>query len=256
VTILLDRVTFSWPKEERPLMADCRLFLESGTTAAILGPNGSGKTTLLELILGWKRPGSGRVLIGGADVSGMTSLERGRSMALVPQDERIPFAYSALEYVMLGRAPHLPPLAAPGPRDRKIGLESLDRVGVASLADRPVLKLSGGELRLVLIARALAQEPRILLLDEPANHLDPSNRERVLGMLRSLRDGGITLVLSSHEPDVVSRLADTLVMMKKGGSPESGSVGEMMQPDKLAEIYGVSATIVEAAGRRVILWGS
>lgn len=186
----------------------------------------------------------------------MSAVERGRSMALVPQDERIPFAYSALEYVMLGRAPHLPPLAAPGIRDRAIGLESLERVGVASLAGRPVMKLSGGELRLVLIARALAQEPRILLLDEPANHLDPANRERVLNMLRSLRDEGITLVLSSHEPDVVSRLSDTLVMMRKGGTPESGSVDRMMRPDKLRDVYGVGAKIAEIEGRRVILWGS
>ena len=249
-------MSFSWSETDPPLIRNCTLTLQSGETAAILGPNGSGKTTLLEILLGWRRPGEGRVLIDGDDVAVMSAVKRGRSMALVPQEERIPFAYSVLEYVMLGRAPHLPPLAAPGKRDRAIGLEALERVGVASLAARPVMKLSGGERRLVLIARALAQEPRILLLDEPANHLDPANRERVLGLLRSLREGGITLILSSHEPDVVSRLADTLVMMQKGRTPVSGSVAQMMQPDRLKEIYGVTAKIARVEGRRVILWGS
>ncbi len=248
--------SFSWPGASTPLFSGCSLTIRSGSTSALLGPNGVGKTTLMEVILGWRKPAEGHVLVNGTDVGRMPPRERGKTMALVPQNEQMPFAYSALEYVMLGRAAHLPPLSAPGTRDHDIGMNALEAVGIPQLAGRSVTRLSGGELRLVLIARALAQEPSIMLLDEPTNHLDPANREKILGILNNLNAKGITLIISSHEPDLVLRLADEVVLMKAGSAPESGPVMDLMTPEKLEQVYGVSARIVDVEDRRLILWGS
>lgn len=131
----------------------------------------------------------------------------------------------------------------------------LEKVGIAHLAHRAVPRLSGGEKRMVLIARALVQEPRILLLDEPANHLDPANRERVMEILAALKSSGITLIISSHEPDMVTRLADEVVLLQAGTMPSMGGTEEMITPGRLSSLYGVDVRIVEAEGRRVILWG-
>jgi iron complex transport system ATP-binding protein len=252
---ILDNVTFFWPGAESPLFEEINLNFPNGSTACLIGPNGSGKTTMMELILGWRRATSGSIRLEGRTISSIPSRERGRMMALVPQEERLPFSYTVLEYVLLGRAPYLPPLAAPGKRDRKLALEALDRVGIAHLAHRAVPRLSGGEKRMVLISRALVQEPRILLLDEPANHLDPANRERVMDVLIKLRSSGITLIISSHEPDMVTRLADSVVFLHPGRMPLMGSTEEMIVPEKLSELYGIRAKIVVAEGRRIILWG-
>ena len=146
-------------------------------------------------------------------------------MALVPQDERLPFAYSVLDYVLLGRAAYLAPLAAPVSRDRDIARGALEMTGISRLEKRSIPRLSGGELRLVLIARALTQQPRVLLLDEPTNHLDPANRERIIGVLESLHNHGITLIMTTHDPDLVLRLAGSIVLVKAGkgsGSRKSG----------------------------------
>ncbi len=253
--ISLNNVSFSWPALEEPLFNKLSLDFPEGKTACLIGPNGSGKTTLMELILGWRSAESGEIYLGGRAISVIPSRERGRLMALVPQEERLPFSYSVLEYVLLGRAPYLPPLAMPGLKDRNRALSALDSVGIGQLANRTVPSLSGGEARMVLIARALVQEPRILLLDEPANHLDPANRERVMDVLIKLRSSGITLIISSHEPDMVTRLADSVVFLHPGRMPLMGSTDEMIVPEKLSELYGVRAKIVVAEGRRIILWG-
>lgn len=248
-------VRYSWPGEPEPLFNQLDLTIPRGHITGLIGPNGSGKTTLLELALGWRQPDAGGVYLDGRRLDALPGRERGRSMALVPQEERLPFAYEVMEYVLLGRAAHLPPLATPGAEDRRIARDSLERTGIANLAGRVVNRLSGGETRLVLIARALTQQPRILLLDEPANHLDPANRERILGILRRLRDSGITLVMSSHEPDIMTRLADRVVLLRRGSPPAAGSPGEMIHPDRLEELYGVPVRIAEVEGRRLILWG-
>ena len=253
--VRLERVDFSWPASATSLFDDVSLEIPASRITALIGPNGSGKTTMIELILGWRRVRSGEVFVEGRPVPTIPGRERGRLMALVPQEENLPFAYSVLEYVLLGRAPYLSPLAAPGDRDVAMAFEALDKVGIRNLAHRSVPRLSGGERRMVLIARALLQNPRILLLDEPANHLDPANRERLVEILQSLRRDGITIVMSSHEPDMVTRLADHIVLLRAGAPPSSGSPGSMLVPERLSELYGIPVRIVESGDRRVILWG-
>lgn len=255
MSVILENLSFCWPGKEKPLFDNISLAVPSGQISCLLGTNGAGKTTLMELMLGWRKPDSGRILTQGMDVRDIPTRERGRKMALVPQDERLPFAYSVLEYVLLGRAAYLSPLASPGKADIKLAVSSLEQVGISELKDRPVPELSGGELRLVLIARALVQEPEILFLDEPANHLDPGNRERVTGILQSLRESGITMIISSHEPEIVLRLAENVVLLHPGESPETGKAQDLLTSEKLSLLYNVPVTITEVGTRRVILWG-
>ncbi len=252
----MEKLSFSWPSSLTPLFGNVTLRFAQGDTVCLIGPNGSGKTTMMELILGWRQGDSGRVFLKDRLLSSIPSRERGRIMALVPQDERPAFSYSVLEYVLLGRAPYLPPLSPPGARDRELAFATLEQVGIADLAHRPVPRLSGGETRMVLIARALVQQPEIMLLDEPANHLDPANRERVMDILNKLKSAGTTLIISSHEPDIVTRLADSVVLLQNDKDPLMGPSEEMLVPEKLSALYGVEVTIVQAGKRRVIIWGS
>ena len=226
-----------------------------GEVTAILGPNGAGKTTLLHLALGWLKPLAGRVLLDGIPLGGLSRRELGRAMALVPQSERIPFEFSVLDYVLLGRAPHLAPLRAPGPADLAAARAAIERVGIGAFAEREVTALSGGERQLASIARALAQGPRLLLLDEPTSHLDLANKARVMGLVRELAGEGTTILLTTHEPETAAMAATRLFLMRQGRLLASGPADRLFASASLSLTYGlpVEARLVE--GRRVALWG-
>lgn len=255
VAVAINELVFIWPDSEAPLFDNLSLYFQKGDTVCLIGPNGSGKTSLMELILGWRRAKSGYVEIGGRSIASIPARERGKMMALVPQEERIPFPYTVLEYVMLGRAPYLPPLGSPNKDDIDYARKILDRVGIEYLIQRLVPSLSGGERRMVLIARALVQNPRIMLLDEPVNHLDPANRERIIELLSDLKTSGITIVMSSHDPDIVFRLADQVALLRSGEAPVMGSPDKLLTPKQLGRLYSVKARVVDVEGRRLILWG-
>jgi iron complex transport system ATP-binding protein len=228
--------------------------VENGSTTAVLGPNGAGKTTLLHLALGWLTPGEGSITLRGKPVRSYGQRERGRIMSLVPQREHIPFEYSLLEYVLLGRAPHLRPLEMPGEEDYAIAMESLDRVGLYSARDRSINRLSSGERQLLLLARSLAQQPRLLLLDEPTSHLDVANKKRIVELLKGMRNRGLTLVLTTHDPQVASSVADQLLLMRNGGVLRTGALDELLTADALTATYGVDVRVVEVEGRRIAVW--
>jgi iron complex transport system ATP-binding protein len=251
--ISLHDLWFSYDGPGRPVLAGFSLDIPSGATTAILGPNGSGKSTLLRLILGVLTPGQGMVQLAGKPVASYSRRERSRLVGLVPQDEHIPFSLSAVEYVLLGRAPYLRPLQAPGEEDYEIALAALATVGAAHLADRAVSTLSGGEQQLAVIARALAQKPRILLLDEPTAHLDLGNRGRLLSLLRSLVAEGINLVLTTHDPNLAGEVADFVVLLGGGRVQDAGPTAEILVADKLLVTYGVPVDVHEVGGRRIIL---
>ena len=251
--ISLHDLWFSYDGPGRPVLAGLSLDIPPGATTAILGPNGSGKTTLLRLILGVLTPGRGTVRLAGRPLADYARSERSRLVGLVPQDEHIPFSLSAVEYTLLGRAPYLHPLQVPRDEDHRIALEALATVGVAHLTDRAVNTLSGGEQQLVVIARALAQKPRLLLLDEPTAHLDLGNRGRLLGLLRGLVAEGIHLVLTTHDPNLAAELADFVVLVNGGRVQDAGSVDDILVPDKLLATYGVPVEVHRLGGRRIIL---
>jgi iron complex transport system ATP-binding protein len=230
------------------------LDVQAGAVVAVLGPNGVGKTTLLLLALGWLRPAAGRVLLDGRPLATFTPRGRGQTMALVPQSEHVPFEYTVLEYVLLGRAPHLPPLGAPGADDMVRAEGSLGRVGLPDFGRRKITTLSGGERELVLVARALAQEPRLLLLDEPTSHLDLANKRRVADVVRDLAASGVTVVLTTHEPDLAAVVASDLVLLRDGSVLAAGPAAQVFDGAGLSATYGIPVQVVEAGGRRVVVW--
>jgi iron complex transport system ATP-binding protein len=246
-------LSFGYPGAERAVLRDLSLEIGTGTVTAILGPNGSGKTTLLRLLLGVLPPEQGMIRLAGRVLRGYSRRERGQLLGLVPQDEHIPFEFSVLEYVLLGRAPYLGPLDMPGEADRQIALDALRTAGLADLRDRSLPTLSGGERQLAIVARALAQQPRVLLLDEPTAHLDLSNKGRLLAIMRDLVAGGVSLVLTTHDPNLAASIAVVAVLLREGQILDAGPTASMLTADKLSATYGVPVQVFQVDGRRVIL---
>ena len=249
-----ERVTFGYQPLGAPALRALSLGIEPGTITAILGPNGAGKTTLLHLALGWLLPQSGQVRLDGRALGSYSRRDLGQWMALVPQSERIPFEYSILEYVLLGRTPYLAPLDMPGAKDCRIGEQVIEQVGLGPLRGRAITTLSGGERQLAVVARALAQQPRLLLLDEPTSHLDLANRVRILKLLRELSAQGVTLLLTTHEPDVAAAIATHLVLMRAGQVYQAGPLSQAFTTQHLTATYGVPVRVTQVDGRRIALW--
>jgi iron complex transport system ATP-binding protein len=249
----LAQVSFSYNGPGREVLSDLSLDIPEQAVTAILGPNGSGKTTLLRLLLGVLRPHSGQVWVAGHPQTSYSRRELSQLVGLVPQDEHIPFEFSVLEYVLLGRTPYLGPLSMPGVEDRRIALQALSDIGLSELRHRLVPKLSGGERQLVLVARALAQNPRILLLDEPSAHLDLGNQGRLLSILSELLAHRRTVVLTTHDPNLAALVADHVVLMHRGQVLAAGPSRTVLTAEALSATYGLPVRVAEIEGRRVVL---
>ena len=246
-------LSFSYNGAKGTVLHNLSLEIPGGAITAILGPNGSGKTTLLRLLLGVLRPQQGSIRVAGRLQKQYSRRELGQIMGLVPQEEHIPFDFSVLEYVLLGRAPYLGPLEMPGESDRAVALQALLTAGLAHLQHRPVPNLSGGERQLATLARALAQQPRVLLLDEPTAHLDLGNKGRLLTILRDLARAGVTLVLTTHDPNAAAMVAGFVVLMRQGQVLDAGPTASMLTSEKLSATYGIPVEVFQVADRRVIL---
>jgi len=248
------QVQFGYNRKALPVLDGLDLTLKQGCITAILGPNGAGKTTLLYLALGWLKPWAGVINLSGKPIERFSRRVLGQQIALIPQSEHIPFEYTVLEYVLLGRAPYLRALGMPSQADEKIAYGALEKVGIASLSDHSVLGISGGERQLVLAARALAQEPRLLLLDEPTSHLDLSNKYRLVQILRGLQERGTTILMTTHEPDLALAVSDEAVLMEKGRVLISGPTTEVATGENLSRIYRVPVEIIPVEGKSLVLW--
>jgi iron complex transport system ATP-binding protein len=244
---------FAYSDSIEPVLQGLSLDIPAGEVTAILGPNGSGKTTLLRVLLGILRPSQGQVLLAGRPRNSYSRREQSRLIGLVPQGEHVPFDYSVLEYVLLGRAPYLSPLEMPGETDRRIALEALETVGVGHLRGRPVPNLSGGERQLVTVARALAQNPAILLLDEPTAHLDLSNQGHLLEIMRTLAAKKVTQVFTTHDPNLAAAIADRTVLMRKGRILDAGPTAALLTAERLSATYDVAVQVHRVDGRWLIM---
>lgn len=240
--------------ERHEVLHGVSLSATRGSITAILGPNGVGKTTLVNVVLGWIPAWAGRVEISGSPLAALSGAERGRLVSLVPQGDHIPFEYSILDYVLLGRAPYVGRMQTPRREDADVALAAIERVGLAGRADHGVLETSAGERQLVLLARSLAQDPRLLLLDEPSAHLDLANKRRLVHLLHREADDGRTIVLTVHEPEFAAAVADVVVLMRRGRVLAAGRADEVLTGELLSETYGVPVEAHDVAGRRVFLW--
>jgi iron complex transport system ATP-binding protein len=232
-----------------PVLRGVSLRVPAGTVAAVLGPNGVGKSTLLDLCLGWRAPARGSVLLDGRPASALGRGERGRLVSLVPQRENVRFDFQVLDYVLLGRAPHLAALAQPGPADTAVAERALAAAGIPGLAGRSITTLSGGEYQLMLIARSLAQEPAVLLLDEPASHLDPRHQRDVVRVLRRLAGRGTAVLFTTHSPQLAAAAADTVHLLRAGRVLASGTPRAALTAGALGRVYGVPFTVRWTRGR-------
>lgn len=248
----VDALTFTYNPAVNAAVNKVSFDILPRTITAILGPNGAGKTTLLHLLLGLKHALTGSILLQNRFLRSYSRHELSQNIGLVPQSEYIPFEYSVLEYVTLGRAPYLGPLELPGKQDALIARQALQDVGISHLENRSIPALSGGELQLVLLARALCQQPRVLLLDEPTSHLDLSNRNVTLQILDRLRRAGTTILFSTHDPEAAALVADKLVLMRDGQVLDTGSMAEVFTAEKLSRTYGTPVEVLHVNGLHVV----
>ena len=240
-------LTVAYTSGKRSLVAlrDLSIAITAGELVGLVGPNGCGKTTLIRAVTKVVKPVSGEVQLCGDEVGSLPQAEIARRVAVVPQEPLLPEAFTALECVLMGRTPHFKLLENEGARDFKSARAAMERTGTWELADRRVDELSGGERQRVVVARALAQETPVLLLDEPTAHLDIGHQASVLGLMRALcRDEGKAVLAVVHDLTLGAAYCDRLVMLRPGGTVAAeGSAEEVLRPELLEEVYGTAVDV-------------
>lgn len=224
---------------------DVSLSLNAGEVLCLLGPNGSGKTTLFKTLLGLLPPQGGQVLIDGADVRDRKRDEVARLLSYVPQAHAAFFPFTVEEVVLMGRTAHLGVFSTPSGHDREVAQAAIERMGLGHLAGSIYTRISGGERQLALIARALAQNGRIIVMDEPTANLDFGNQVRVMEHVQSVARAGIGVLLSTHDPDQAFLCADRVAMLHEGKLARVGAPTEAITSDSLRQLYGVEVTVAE-----------
>ena len=234
------------------LLADIDLDVAPGEWVSIVGPNGAGKSTLLKSIAGVVAA-TGDIEIGGRSVTDLTARERAKRVSWVPQSPVVPAGISVFDYVLLGRTPHLHPLARESRRDRQIATDVLDELDLGRLADRMVDTLSGGELQRSVIGRALAQQVPVILLDEPTSALDLGHQQEVLALLERLRASGEgSIITTMHDLTLAGTFADRLVMLACGEVVVEGSAIEVLTEDNLERYYGARVRVTHEHGHVLV----
>lgn len=250
MTLLARELAFDY--RQRPVLHGVNLHLRPGEVVALFGANGAGKSTLLRLLLGLEKPAAGAILLDEQPLQMRRRRDIAQRLAYVPQAHVAPFPYRVDEVVLLGRLAANGLFAAPQTVDRKIADAALARLGIAHLAARPYSELSGGERQLVLIARALSQEARLLILDEPATGLDYGHQMRLLRILRSLAADGYGVLMSTHHPEHALIAADRVLLLHQGRIAASGPPAETITTAAIEMLYGLPVTAVRDADRQLL----
>ena len=238
----LDNICFSYGSHK--VIDNLSFSLKSGCFHAVLGPNGCGKTTLLDLLSGYIRPASGKILLSGQSLSGLGKRRLSRLIALVPQEYRVNFPFTVREVVSMGRYPHQARFSHPTAHDMEIVENALEVCGAEDLADRFITELSGGEKQRVIFARAIAQETSVLLLDEPCSSMDVKHALRILNVASDqVLKKGVTVIAVMHDINLAARFSDNLIFMKQGQRVASGPVHESLDSGIIREVFDVESTV-------------
>lgn len=237
MTFRTEDLVVRYPGAAEPALSGVTMAVPEGSLYAVLGPNGSGKTTLMRALLGVTDALSGRAWVGERPTPEWERRELARTVGVVPQSETFAFPLTVRELVGMGRYPHQGPLSGERSADREAVRDAMERCDVTPLAGRSVTTLSGGELQRVRIARALAQEPRALALDEPTASLDIRHEMSILRLLRDSADRGITVLLITHHLNTASRFADRLLLLGGGRVAAEGAPPDVLREDVLGDVY-------------------
>jgi iron complex transport system ATP-binding protein len=240
----LETENLSYGYAKRVIGRAINLSLSAGEVLCVLGPNGSGKTTLFRTLLGLLPARGGEIKLDGRPLESWSRAEIARALGYVPQAHAPYFPFSVRDIVLMGRTAHMGLISTPSREDRKAAEVALTLLGIPHLADRIYTQISGGERQLTLIARALAQGPQLLVMDEPTASLDFGNQARVLEHLDKLAERGIGIIFSSHDPDQALRHADSVVMLLDGNVVYSGAPDHVITSDNLKQVYGVDVDVV------------
>jgi iron complex transport system ATP-binding protein len=237
--------SLSFSYNSKPALADISLDVKAGEVLAVIGPNGAGKTTLVKVVSGVLRPETGRLLISGRDVTGMDPSRRARLMAVVPQARKLPPDFTVWQTVQMGRTPYLGWLGKTSQKDIDYTQRALEQTALLTYAGRRIDQLSGGEQQRVLLARALAQDCPILLLDEPTAHLDLHYQSELLDLIRRLAtEQELAILMALHDLNQVAQYADKVALLLDGRLQALGTPDEVLTPKVLTEAYQVPLHVI------------
>jgi iron complex transport system ATP-binding protein len=245
-------IDFSYHPEKK-ILVDINITIYKRQLITLLGPNGAGKSSLLNCIVGLLRPQKGMVMLNGQNINNLSRKIIAQSVAYVPQKSEVSFDYSVIEFVVMGRTAHMGVFSTPSNEDYRIAENALERLGIKELQMRPISDLSGGEQQKACIARAIAQEPKFIILDEPTSALDFGNQIRVLKLIRQLADSGYAVLVTTHNPEHPLLLNSDVWLLGKDCILQKGSVDEMIQENKLYDLYKTEICIssIGTGGRKV-----
>jgi iron complex transport system ATP-binding protein len=234
---------------DTPVFSGVNLTLAPGDVFCLLGPNGAGKSTFLKCLARLLPPLTGRVAVDNEDLAGLSTGNIARNMGFVPQNMTPAFPFSVADIVVMGRARKISLVSSPSAGDREAAMGAMEDIGISHLADRPCNRLSGGEWQMVLIARALTQSPKILLLDEPTAHLDLGNQIKILETVADLAQTGMTIVMASHFPDHAFICADHAGILRNGRLKVQGPPEDVLTGERLGRAFGISIRVVDIPGK-------
>ena len=240
----LTNVSFSHGKNK--VLSDIDLTIKSGAFYGLVGPNGSGKTTLLDLLSNHYQPQHGTIQLHGNDLCSFSTSVLARHLALVPQEFSLGFDFSVFDVVLMGRHPHIPRFANPTEHDLSMVDKALKQLDILGLKDRLVTELSGGEKQRVVVARALAQDTDVLILDEATSNLDIHHTIRIMKVVRQkTRTANVTVIAAIHDLNLASSFCDELIVLKDSRLFKKGAVSELITPKLIQEVFSVEANIVK-----------
>lgn len=244
--------TFAYNSKDN-IFEDINFKIDNGDVFCILGANGTGKTTLLKCLNGLMKINSGEIFLKGQDIYSMNHSEIAKNIGYIPQMHNSTFPFTILDVVLMGRAPHIDVFSSPSKQDMKIAKKSLRSLGIYHMREQPYTEISGGEQQLVFIARVLAQQPKVLILDEPTSHLDFGNQIRTLNIIEKLANSGLSVIMSSHFPDHAFISAKKVAILKDTKFIDIGTPDEVINEQNMEEAYGIKVKIEDFNERKVCI---